>query len=106
MTDAVDDFVATVSRGVRRAISQRVRELNGRTPGDEELRIIVATSTRAALNRAGIRDLAALAAGGGQVAAALEATLSEGDPVPAALAAWRETRENATGLVDALFVVP
>jgi hypothetical protein len=107
MTDAVDLFVGQVSRSIRRSIYQRVRELNGRAPGEDELRIIVSTAARSALNRAGVRDLAALAADGAQVAAALEATLGEGDPVPPQLAAWRITRDGANpGIVDALFEAP
>lgn len=106
MTDAVDAFVVTVSRGIRRSIYQRLRDLRERRLGEDELNAIVATATRSALDRAGVRDLATLAASGAQVATALEATLGEGDPVPPALSAWQAARDGAdAGIRDALFTV-
>jgi hypothetical protein len=106
MTDAVDAFVATVSRGIRRSIYQRLRDLRDRRLGEGELNAIVATATRAALDRAGVRDLASLSMGGAQVATALQATVAEGDPLPPELAAWLAARDAASpGIVDALFQV-
>lgn len=107
MTEAVDAFVAAVTRGVRRSIFLRTRDLRDRRLGEQELNVIVANATRAAMSRAGVRDLAALAVGGAQVAASLETKVPEGEPEPAALTAWRAARDSADpAIINALLQVP
>ncbi|MFN3354359.1 MAG: hypothetical protein ACK4Z5_12180 [Brevundimonas sp.] len=92
MSEIVDAFVNDVTRAIRRSIYQRLKE---RGFSQDELTAVVSTATRAALQRAGVRDLAALASAGAQVAATYEAALPPGDPLPPSLESWKVTRDSS-----------
>lgn len=71
-----DTFVADVTGSIRRSLFHRIK---GYGFSQDELTLIVSGATRAAVQRAKVADLAAVAAAAGPLRTALE-TASPGDP--------------------------
>lgn len=85
-----DTFVADVTRSIRRSLFHRLRGLG---VGQSELTALIASTTRAAVERARVSDLAIIAAAAGPMAEALGATAPE-DPALAAFIAAKTGRSS------------
>lgn len=99
---SIDAFVASITTSIRRSLYQRLKTL---PLSDTEMTTLLATATRAAIDRSYVADLAAIAVAGGPLAAALADTVPEGDPQSPEVVAWRQRRDRAPLLVREMLML-